>query len=73
VPTERSLTRVQKRLVKDSDKIMSAASLDYWNILDRDPKWDHARTIVLQAMMREIVRGEVVSQYTLGNATKLGQ
>jgi hypothetical protein len=34
-------------------------------ILDRDPKYDQHRTIVLQGMMREIVRGEVVSQYTL--------
>jgi hypothetical protein len=62
---ERSLTRVQKRLVEDLDKIMSAASLAYWNILDRDPKWDHDRTIILQGMMRDIVRGEVVSHYTL--------
>lgn len=63
--TKRYLTRTQKRLVADLDKIMSAAALDYWNILDRDPKYDQHRTIVLQAIMREIVRGEVVSQYTL--------
>jgi hypothetical protein len=44
---------------------MSAAGLDYWNILDRDPKYDQHRTLVLQGMMREIVRGEVVSQFTL--------
>jgi hypothetical protein len=65
MPRERCLTRAQKRLVEDLDKIMSAAGLDYWNILDRDPKYDQHRTLVLQGMMREIVRGEVVSQYTL--------
>lgn len=65
MPTERHLTRTQKRLVSDLDKIMSAAGLDYWNILDRDPEYDRYRTVVLQAIRREIVRGEVVSQYTL--------
>jgi hypothetical protein len=65
MPTERHLTRTQKRLLKDLDKIMSVAGLDYWNILDRDPEYDPHRTIVLQSIMREIVRGEVVSQYTL--------
>lgn len=65
MPAKRSLTRTQKRLVADLDKIMFAASLDYWNILDRDPRYDPHRTIVLQAMIREIVRGEVVSHYTL--------
>jgi hypothetical protein len=63
--TKRHLTRTQKRLIDDLDKIMFAAGLDYWNILDRDPKYDKHRTVVLQAMMREIVRGEVISQYTL--------
>jgi hypothetical protein len=66
MPTkQRQLTRTQKRLIKDLDKIMSIANLDYWNILDRDPKYDKQRTIVLQAIMREIIRGEVVSLYTL--------
>lgn len=65
MPTERYLTRTQKRLVDDLDKIMSAAGLDYWNILDRDSEYDKHRTIALQVITREIVRGEVVSQYTL--------
>src|ERR1035441_1927368 len=63
--TKRHLTRTQKRLVDDLNKIMSAVGLDYWNILDRDPEYDEHRTVVLQAITREIVRGEVVSQYTL--------
>jgi hypothetical protein len=49
----------------DLDKIMYAAGIDYWNILDRDPEYDRHRTVVLQAITREIVRGEIVSQYTL--------
>ena len=63
--TKRHLTRTQKRLVDDLNKIMSAVGLDYWNILDRDPEYDQHRTVVLQAIVREIVRGEVISQYTL--------
>lgn len=63
MPTKRYLTRLQKRLVADLDKIMSAAGLDYWDILHRDSKFD--RTLVLKGMMRQIMRGEVVTQYTL--------
>ena len=62
---ERQLTRVQKLLLKELDEITSAAGIDYWNILDRDPEYDSIRTIVLQAMRRDIVRGIVISQYTL--------
>jgi hypothetical protein len=66
MPPKRSLTRLQKRLVADLDKIMSAAGLDYWNVLDRNPQYDRVgRTLLLQGMIRQIVRGEVVSQYTL--------
>ena len=63
--TQRHLTRTQKRLVDDLDKIMSVVGLDYWNILDRHPEYDQHRTVVLQAITREIVRGELISQYTL--------
>jgi hypothetical protein len=62
---DRRLTRTQKRLIDDLDKMMFAFNLDYWNILDRDPRYDQHRTIVLQSILREIVRGEVISQYTL--------
>lgn len=65
MPTDRYLTRTQKRLVADLDKIMSVAGLDYWNILDRDPEYNQHRTVVLRVITREIVRGEVVGQYTL--------
>jgi hypothetical protein len=65
MPTEQRLTRTQKSLVADLDKIMSAARLDYWNILDRDSEYHQYRTSALQVITREIVRGQVVSQYTL--------
>jgi len=58
------LTRTQKRLVAELDKITSASGLDYWNILERDVDKEY-RTVVLQVIVRDIVRGEVVSQYTL--------
>ena len=65
MPTDRHLTRTQKRLIADLDKIMARAGLDYRDILDRDPEYDKHRTVVLQSIMREIIRGEVISQYTL--------
>jgi hypothetical protein len=64
MPAERYLTRTQKHLVADLDKIMSAAGLDYWNILDLDFEYQY-RTNVLQVIRREIVRGQVVSRYAL--------
>jgi hypothetical protein len=65
MPAVRHLTRVQKRLVNDLDKIMFAAGLDYWKVLDQDPELDKYRTVVLQTITRAIVRGEVVNRYTL--------
>jgi hypothetical protein len=58
---DHSLTRAQKRLVGDLNKIMIAAGLDYWNITDRTERY---RTTILQVIIREIVRGEIVSRYT---------
>jgi hypothetical protein len=58
-----SLTRTQKRLLADLDKIMSVAGLDYWNTLDQ-PHYHQHRTTILQVVTREIVRGTVVSHYT---------
>ncbi len=65
MPKERRLTPVQKRIVRELDELMEMCGLDYWAILDRDPDYDPHRTIVLQSIMREIVRGEVITQYTL--------
>jgi len=59
------LTRTQKKLVSELDKITSAAGLDYWHILDPDWAYTELRTVGLQVILRAIVRGEVVSRYTL--------
>jgi hypothetical protein len=57
-----SLTKKQRALRKELDAIAEIVKLDYWNILD----WEReARTPVLEVMKREMVRGEVVGQYTL--------
>ena len=66
-----SLTKKQRQLRKDLDAIAQTIGMDYWNILDRESE---ARTPVLEVMKREMIRGEVVSQYTLIDdllATKL--
>lgn len=57
-----SLTKKQRELRKELDEIAQTIGVDYWNILDREAE---ARTPVLDVMKREIIRGEVVSQYTL--------
>jgi hypothetical protein len=62
--TTSGLTRTQKRLVAELDEITAAAGLDYWNIADGHVDIAY-RTTVLQVIVREIVRGEIISQYTL--------
>ena len=47
--------------------------MDYWNIVAKEPD---ARTPILEVTKRGLVRGEIVSQYTLIDdllATKLCQ
>ena len=66
-----SLTKKQRQLRQELDNIAQVIGMDYWNILVRDPE---ARTPVLEVMKREMIRGEIVSQYTLIDdllATKL--
>jgi len=64
MPSKPRLTRTQRALVEELDNITSVAGLDYWNILDRDVDNEY-RTTILQVIVREIVRGEVVTHYTL--------
>ena len=45
-----------------SKKVASIVRIDYWNIRDREKA---ARTPVLEVIMRELIRGEVIGQYTL--------
>lgn len=56
------LTRRQKRLRAELDMIFARIGLDYWDLDDTEPQW---RTTRLEVIRREVIRGEVVSQYTL--------
>jgi hypothetical protein len=56
------LTQRQRKLMDELETITSIVRVDYWNIRDR--KKD-VRTPVLEVMKRELIRGEVIGQYTL--------
>ena len=56
------LTAKQRKLMKELDEISQIVRVDYWNIRERAKA---ARTPVLQVMIRELIRGKVVGQYTL--------
>jgi len=56
------LTQRQRKLMGELETITSIVRVDYWNIRDR--KKD-VRTPVLELMKRELIRGEVIGQYTL--------
>lgn len=57
-----ALTKRQRQLKTELKAIAETVGVDYWNILDREPA---ARTPVLEVMKRELIRGEIVGQYTL--------
>jgi len=57
-----SLTAKQKKLIDDLEEIAQIVRVDYWNILQRERD---SRTAVLEVMKRELIRGEVIGQYTL--------
>jgi hypothetical protein len=56
------LTEKQRRLTNELEEITKIVRVDYWNVLERERA---ARTPVLEVMKRELIRGEVVGQYTL--------
>jgi hypothetical protein len=56
------LTPKQKTLLADIETICNVVRVDYWNIRQRERK---SRTAVLEVMKRELVRGEIIGQYTL--------
>ncbi len=57
-----SLNATQRRLKRELDEIAEIVGVDYWNIRDYEPEsW----TPRLHVMKRQLVRGEVVTQYTL--------
>lgn len=57
-----SLTATQRQLQRELSAIARIVRVDYWNIRERERA---ARTPTLQVMKRELVRGEIVGQYTL--------
>lgn len=57
-----SLTAKQRKLLIELGEIAKIVRVDYWNILDRERE---SRTPVLEVMKRELIRGEIVGQYTL--------
>ena len=56
------LTERQRKLIQELEKVASVVRIDYWNIRDRKKE---ARTSVLEVIKRELIRGEVIGQYTL--------
>ena len=56
------LTRKQRRLVKDLDEISRIVVHNYHDVLEMRRE---VRTDVLAVTIREIIRGEVITQYTL--------
>lgn len=57
-----SLNATQRRLKNELDEIAEIVGVDYWNIRNYERE---AWTPKLQVMKRQLVRGEVVTQYTL--------
>lgn len=57
-----SLTAKQRKLQKELGEIAEIVRVDYWNIHERERE---SRTPVLEVMKRELIRGEIVGQYTL--------
>jgi hypothetical protein len=60
--TAKQLTKRQRALVLELAAIMRRLNYDYRDVTDLDSE---VRTAVLQSLIREIVRGQVVHQYTL--------
>lgn len=58
----KALTSLQKKLLEELKEIAGMARLDYVDILDYDPK---ERTLRLRLMKDQIVRSEIIADYTL--------
>jgi hypothetical protein len=56
------LTKKQRELLDELHKIASIVRIDYWNIREQEKE---SRTTVLEVTKRELIRGEVIGQYTL--------
>jgi hypothetical protein len=56
-----ALTRLQKKLLKETEEIAELARVDFANILDYDPE---ERTARLGLMKNQIVRSQIIADYT---------
>jgi hypothetical protein len=56
------LTRTQRQLVREIEKIASIASMDHWNIEEYE---EERRTSQLKLMKDQLVRSVVIMKYTL--------
>ena len=56
------LTPKQKTLLAELEEISKIVRVDYWNIHQRPREW---RTAFLEVTKRELMRGEIIGQYTL--------
>ena len=57
-----ALTKKQRHLRSEVEKIAASVSMDHWNIEQYDPE---ARTTYLELMKDKLVRSEVINRYTL--------
>lgn len=55
------LTRKQKKLRSEIEEIAELSAMDHWNILDYD---EEQRTVRLQMMKEQLVRGAIIMRYT---------
>ncbi len=56
------LTPKQRRLKNEIEDIAALVQMDHWNILDYSVE---SRTTYLEIMKRQLVRGEIITKYTL--------
>jgi hypothetical protein len=59
---KKALTHSQRKIQRELDLIFARIGLDYWDLDEMDPAM---RIHALRGVRREVIRGEVVSQYTL--------
>jgi hypothetical protein len=57
-----ALTKLQKRLRKETEEIAEMVMVDFWNVEKEDRK---LRTVALQIAISRLVIAEVITQYTL--------
>lgn len=57
-----ALTAKQRRLRREIEEIATAIEMDHWNIEQYD---EDARTVMLELMRNQLVRGEIVMHYAL--------